>query len=88
MRKVIHRPLTDRARKLIIYELQRIKDAGHCPNASLDQSTNMCWADVYPKRDKVIEPAKRAEADKTANYLAEQKRHADEAKRDRIRRVS
>ena len=54
MRRVIKRPLTVRAAKLILYELQRIKDAGHCPNAALDQSTTHCWADVYVPKEKEI----------------------------------
>ena len=77
MRKSIKKPLTDRSRKLILYELQRIKDAGHCPTAALDQSTNHCWADVYPSKDKPIEPAMRAEAEKTQQYLAEHCRPRD-----------
>lgn len=77
MRRTIKKPLTVRAAKLILYELQRIKDAGHCPNAALDQSTNHCWADVYPSKDKSIEPAMRAEAEKTQQYLAEHLRPRD-----------
>jgi hypothetical protein len=49
------RPFTTRAATLILFELQRIKDAGHCPNAALDQSTRHGWADVYPPKDKPIE---------------------------------
>ena len=71
MRKTIKKPLTDRARKLVVYELHRIKTAGHCPNAALDQSTCHCWADVYPSKEKPIEAAKGSEADKTSQMLAE-----------------
>jgi hypothetical protein len=46
------RPFTTRAATLILYELQRIKDAGHDPNAALDQSTRMGWADVWPPKTK------------------------------------
>lgn len=52
MRKLIRKPMTDRARKLVVYELDRLKRAGHCPNASLDQSTLHNWADVYAPQDK------------------------------------
>jgi hypothetical protein len=55
MRKTIKKPLTLRAAKLILYELQRIKDAGHDANAALDQSTNHCWCDVWAPKEKVIE---------------------------------
>lgn len=54
MRKKIKAPLTVRAATLILFELQRIKDAGHSPNAALDQSTLKCWRDVWPKREKDI----------------------------------
>ena len=56
------RPFTDRAATLILYELQRIKDAGHCPNAALDQSTLHGWTDVYAPKDKVIERAPQSAA--------------------------
>lgn len=54
MRRKIKAPLTVRAATLILFELQRIKDAGHDPNASLDQSTMKCWRDVWPLKDKEI----------------------------------
>lgn len=55
MRKRIKAPLTVRAATLVLFELQRIKDAGHDANASLDQSTMKCWRDVWPTRDKQLE---------------------------------
>lgn len=78
MRKAIKKPLTVRAAKLIVYELQRIKDAGHDPNAALDQSTNHCWADVYVPKDKEIErkPVSREQAERDMK-AAEEKRVAD-----------
>lgn len=91
MRLHIKKPLTIRAAKLVLYELQRIKDAGHDPNAALDQSTNHCWADVYPAKEKPIQAARSSEADKTRAYLDERASRAPtpipEALK-RIRRVS
>lgn len=84
MRKLIKRPMTDGARKQIVYELDRIKRAGHCPNAALLQSEVHCWADVYPPKDKPIEVAATSRADETRRYLAEQAEHRQKA----IRRVS
>ena len=49
------KPFTQRAAVLILKELQRLKDAGHDPNAALDQSTLRGWADVYVPKDKAIE---------------------------------
>ena len=74
------KPFTNRAAVLILYELQRIKDAGHDPNAALDQSTMRGWADVYPAKAKEIAKAERTEsADDNA------RRKAEEAMRDRSR---
>ena len=53
-------PFTDRAAQMIVVELQRIKDAGHCPNAALDQSTLMGWRSVWPAKEKYIERAPTA----------------------------
>jgi hypothetical protein len=54
------RPFTTRAATLILFELQRLKDAGHDPNAALDQSTRMGWADVYAPKAKDIQRAATA----------------------------
>lgn len=64
MRKAIKKPLTLRAAKLVLYELQRIKEAGHNANAALDQSTCHCWADVYAPKAKEIERAPMPADDK------------------------
>jgi hypothetical protein len=66
------RPFTHRAAVLILKELQTIKDAGHCPNAALDQSTLKGWTDVYPVKTKEIERAKVVES--TADYVARKAR--------------
>jgi hypothetical protein len=74
------KPFTTRAATLILYELQRIKDAGHDANAALDQSTMRGWADVYPAKAKEIAKAERTES---ADDYA--RRKAEEAMRDRSR---
>jgi hypothetical protein len=87
MRKTIKKPLTDRSRKLIVYELDRIKTAGHCPNAALDQSTCHCWADVYPSKDKPIEASGTSAHEKTQQYLAEHSRTPDPQARERLAEI-
>jgi hypothetical protein len=84
MRKACKKPLTHRAAVLILKELQKLKDAGHDPNAALDQSTNHCWADVYQPKEKPIEAAVTKQVDETARYLAEQAAHRQKA----LRRVA
>jgi hypothetical protein len=93
MRKLIKKPMTDRARKQVVYELDRIRKAGHCPNAALIQSEVHCWADVYEPQQKEIKQAATSEADKTARFLAEERARdaqlaATKAGRQPIRRVA
>lgn len=69
MRKV---PFTERAQKMILQDLERIKAAGHCPNAALDQSTVMGWRGVWPAKEKQIEAAASSQALKTTEMLKQQ----------------
>lgn len=87
MRKTIKKPLTDRSRKLIVYELDRIKRSGHCPNAALDQSTNHCWCDVFVPKEKPIEAASSSQAERTQQYLAEHSRAPDPQAREKIAEI-
>ena len=48
MRKKIKKPLTDRAAKMILNELERLAPGDtHTQGRILDQSTKRCWQDVY-----------------------------------------
>lgn len=48
MRKKIKKPLTDRAAKMILNELERLAPGDtHTQGLILDQSTKRCWQDVY-----------------------------------------
>ena len=89
MRKAMPKtkPFTTRAATLILYELQRIKDAGHCPNAALDQSTLRGWADVWPAKAKDIEKAAGRAADATRDYLEAEKSRAVVAPPANIRAI-
>lgn len=51
------RPFTKRAAQMVLKELYLLRDAGHDPNACLDQSTMHGWSDVYPVKDKPIPKA-------------------------------
>ena len=68
------RPFTLRAATLILKELQRIKDAGHDPNAALDQSTLNGWTDVYQPKEKAISRAGKHLSD-WDRYQEAQKTH-------------
>jgi len=48
MRNKTRKPMTDRARMLIIKKLETMKADGQDPDAVLEQSERNCWADVYP----------------------------------------
>ena len=59
------RPFTDFARKLIIYELDKIRRAGHDPNEALRQSIIHGWSGVHcPRSDAVARPDRNVEATK------------------------
>ncbi len=47
MRKKIRKPMTDRARQLIVGELKRLKERGFPSDAVLEQSIVAGWSDVY-----------------------------------------
>lgn len=49
MRQSIRKPMTDRARGMIVSELQKLRGP---PGAILDQSTRNNWQDVYELKDK------------------------------------
>ena len=68
MRTRIKKPLTPRAMTRLIHRLQAIKDAGHCPNASLIQSADHYWQDCYVPKEMPIERARGVETNK---WLAE-----------------
>lgn len=85
MRKAMKKiPFTDRAQKMILKSLYDLKQAGHDPNAALDQSTLMGWRDVWPPKGKDI-PVIRSQVDETARYLAEQERHRQASRSNEAR---
>jgi hypothetical protein len=56
MRGRIKKPMTDRARGLVIKELGKLRDVGHDPAAVLDRSTVKGWTDVYPLKGEAAAP--------------------------------
>lgn len=52
MRKKIRKPMTDRARGMIVSELGKLNNRGFAPAEVLDQSTRNCWQDVYELKTK------------------------------------
>ncbi len=87
VRKAKKVPTTVYAAKLLLYELQRIKDAGHCPNAALRQSILKGYTDVYAPKEKQIERAAASAVDETRAYLDSLQISPEEkARQDAIRR--
>lgn len=72
MRKMIRKPMTDRARKLLLTRLDAIHKAGHDANAALDQSTLKNWDSVYEPRGLELTTKASSEAERTQAYLASQ----------------
>lgn len=52
MRVKMRKPATQRAKELIVEELDKLRTAGDDPNAVLEQSTRNSWQDVYPLKTK------------------------------------
>jgi uncharacterized protein YdaU (DUF1376 family) len=50
MRRKARKPMTDRARALVVAELFKLRNSGHDPAKVLDQSTRNAWQDVYELR--------------------------------------
>lgn len=80
MRKGMKKPMTPRAESLVLKTLERLKNAGHDPNESLDQSTVHNWIDVYQPKPKEIENMKRETYRAEPRMTAEEKAKADHAR--------
>lgn len=63
MRAKQRHPLTPRAAKLVIAELEKLRAKGHDPTAVLDQSTRNGWRDVFALRNDHGAP----DANRTSN---------------------
>ncbi len=48
-RKLLKKPMTDRAEFLILKRLEKAKDEGYDPNALLDEAIEKGWQTIYPK---------------------------------------
>lgn len=75
MRKKIKKPMTERARDLVIKKLLILKGDGHNPTAVLEQSERNSWTDVYAiKGDKMPHASQHASINDTDNQLEEKAR--------------
>ena len=63
MRKKQRKPMTDRARTLVINELLKNKQLGHDVGSMLDKSTSNCWTDVYAPKDLAPQTFAQIKAD-------------------------
>ena len=72
-------PFTPRAAKMILKTLLELKEAGHDPNASLDQSAKLGYSDVYEPRDRVIR--RKVGAPSRAWFNEQDKRDAENSAR-------
>lgn len=84
---------TSRAEKLVLAELYKLRDRGHDPNLSLDQSTLKGWTDVWPVTEKDIPNNKPRECMTSLgpSMTQEQKQAADRARQaamSKLRRVA
>ena len=75
MRKRLKKPLTERAMIRAIVRLTALKEAGHCPNASLLQSADHYWQDLYEPRQMAITAVQGHQVQRTNQFLAELDAH-------------
>lgn len=54
MRNKLRKPMTLRAKSMVVKELDKLRAAGHDANACLNQSTMKTWTDVYPLRGTAL----------------------------------
>ena len=54
MRRKVKAPLTERAMRLTINKLERMREEGYDPNLSLDESTMRGWRGVFPQGERSI----------------------------------
>jgi hypothetical protein len=47
MRQKMRKPMTDRARELVVNELKNLRDKGNDPQLVLERSILKCWLDVF-----------------------------------------
>ena len=52
MRNKLRKPMTERAKELIVMELIKLKSLGNDPNAVLLESIRKSWQDVFPLKEK------------------------------------
>jgi hypothetical protein len=88
VRAKLKSPNTVYALKLLLYEVQRIKDAGHDPNEAIKQSVLKGYKDVYQPREKKIEANAGAMLKTSQDYLASEMEHARLAREERRRRMA
>lgn len=55
MRKKIRRPMTERAKELAVLRLDKLRQAGHDPEAVLDQSVFNSWQGLFPLHAEVVQ---------------------------------
>jgi uncharacterized protein YdaU (DUF1376 family) len=75
MRRRKRAPLTERAKGLVLKELEQLMRQGHDPNAVLDQSTQNSWTDVYALKSK---DGKHAKQSANNNFLYAAAAYIDE----------
>lgn len=72
MRQLIKKPPTVRALELSLRTLEKLRAAGHDPNAVLDQSTQASWQGLFPLRaPQISAPVASAIADDALRAWAE-----------------
>jgi len=80
MRRAMKKPMTARAETLVLKTLYLLKERGHDPNASLDQSSVHNWIDVYEPKAKEVTNLVREMKPREAPMTEEEKARAAAAR--------
>lgn len=81
LRRKLKKPLTERARKLAIEELRKLREQGNDPTVVLNQSVMQGWLGLFPVRKEETKPWQRPNEIipfKAVNALEKQQRQMEQ----------
>jgi hypothetical protein len=84
-RKTLKKPMTDYAQSLAFKLLQRMKDAGHDPRDSIEQSIFNGWQGLFEPRAVEIKSAAQTDYERTRDRDAAAIKRAESISKDELR---
>lgn len=84
-RRLLKKPMTDRAQALAFKLLERIRAAGHDPQASIDQSIFNGWQGLFEPRTVEIKSAAQTDYERTQQRDHAEIKRAESLSKDELR---